>query len=358
MKKGILLKYFYYLLITIGLIYLIPALILFYIGPITTLIVKHKLKNNPVDIVVSLTTTPYRIDTIKPVLDAIFRQSIKPTRVYVNVPYVFKRENMEYIIPEWLKSYPNIIINRTKDYGPATKLIGTLEKERDPNTIIVTFDDDRIYTRHAVRDLVKKHIIKDFEYNYNVVFAGYSLNLLFGPQFYSYPIEINLNEQHGLLVVGAGGVGYVRRFFNDDIFSLLDNLPLSCFLSDDLMISAYLHNNNIEIRKTSDVSYNLFFTKSLWRMMPTNSSPDALLRGANNVGLGGNLQNYSHCLTTLPSYGKARYQEIILDKSSTINFWYQNDLFQTVVLQVYYHYLDRLINIIPFMKKIIIKTMD
>jgi len=60
----------------------------------------------------------------------------------------------------------------------------------------------------------------------------------------------------------------------------------------------------------------------------------------------------------LPSYGKARYQEIILDKSSTINFWYQNDLFQTVVLQVYYHYLDRLINIIPFMKKIIIKTMD
>ena len=223
MKKGILLKYFYYLLITIGLIYLIPALILFYIGPITTLIVKHKLKNNPVDIVVSLTTTPYRIDTIKPVLDAIFRQSIKPTRVYVNVPYIFKRENREYVIPEWLKSYPNIIINRTKDYGPGTKLIATLEKEDEPNTVIITFDDDKIYPKHVVRDLVNQYLSDPSS---NKVITGQGSGILFLQDFdmaspYPYVYSIEIPNSNSLLVNGATAVLYKRIFFKEDIFSFL-----------------------------------------------------------------------------------------------------------------------------------------
>ena len=86
LKTRILLKYCYYILITIGLAYLTVAIILIYIGPITTLKVKHKLKNNPVDIVVSMATTPHRINTIKPVLDSIVRQSIKPTKIYLNIP--------------------------------------------------------------------------------------------------------------------------------------------------------------------------------------------------------------------------------------------------------------------------------
>ncbi len=351
--KQKLLKYCSYIFIAIGLIYLVAVIILVYIGPVTTLRVKHKLTKNPVDIVVSLTTTPYRIYTIKPVLDSIFRQSIKPTRVYVNVPYVFKRENKEYVIPKWLQSYPNIIINRTKDYGPATKLIGTLEKERDPNTIIVTFDDDRIYPKHAIRDLIQKSVIG----NYNAVITGASLNFVFVPTFNLYPSIITLNDQLGLVVQGFNGVLYLRKFFNDDIFSLVDNVPLSCFLSDDLMISAYLHNNHIEIKKTSDISYNEVFAKLLERELPTTYSKDALLMGANKVGLGGNLKNYGHCFSSLPSYNKGMYQEIMIEKSGMIIHSSQVNLFRTVILQLYYYGLDTLIDIIPFMRQIIIKTI-
>ena len=120
------------LLIIIISIYLLAIITLLYIGPLETIKTKIKLKNNPVDIVVSFTTTPYRVDKIQLVLNSIKRQSIKPNRIYVNIPWKFKRDNSDYVIPEWLKSDPNIIINRTKDYGPATKLIATLAQEHDP----------------------------------------------------------------------------------------------------------------------------------------------------------------------------------------------------------------------------------
>ena len=82
MLVKILRKIFYSCLTIIILIYLLIAAILFYIGPLETIIVKLKLRNNPADIVVSFSTTPYRIDQLKPVLESITRQSIKPNRIY------------------------------------------------------------------------------------------------------------------------------------------------------------------------------------------------------------------------------------------------------------------------------------
>jgi hypothetical protein len=50
------------------------------------------------------------------------------------------------IVKQLQESYPNkIYIHRTEDYGPSTKLLGALENEKDPDTVIMVIDDDTRY---------------------------------------------------------------------------------------------------------------------------------------------------------------------------------------------------------------------
>ena len=347
-----------YILIIASLIYVQAAIILIYIGPITTFRVKHNLKHNPVDIVVSLTTTPYRIDTIKPVLDAILRQSIKPTRIYVNIPWRFKREDIEYVIPAWLKTYPNIIINRTKDYGPATKLIATLEKEHDPKTIIITVDDDQVYPKHAVRDLVKQYLFDS--YSKNAVITGLGLNFLFFQDAELSHSPVFTGGTASSIVIGASSAAYKRAFFKDDIFLLTENVPLSCFLSDDLMISGYLLANKINIIKASGVFYNLPLIY-LRKTLPSSFTKDALSNGANNKGTGGNETNYINCLMSLSEdrYNKINYKTAILAHNKAIlDISDQQKIYMFIAYCYYQYYLPGLLKAIPFLEKIIIKTMS
>ncbi len=356
----ILLKVFYGFLAIIALIYLGVGAILFYIGPWETRTVKQNLRTNPVDIVVSLTTTPYRIDKIKPVLDSILRQSIKPTRIYVNVPYRFKRNNAEYVIPDWLKNYPNIIINRTKDYGPGTKLIATLEKEHDPNTIIITVDDDKYYPRHAIRDLAKQYLPGTYKINNKMgsAITGLGVNFIFAPHFDLYGTPVFLGDRPSLLVVGAYGVAYKRGFFKDDIFSLMEDLPLSCFLSDDLMISAYLLSHGVNIIKISGTAYNLLFIRLLFKELPSASTVDALSYGANGLATGSNETNYGHCLEVLPAHNKNIYRQVIVERSALLNELPKKEIFKVGIVQFfYYRYLYDVIGFFPFIRELVLATV-
>lgn len=344
-------KFLYFVVIGVITIYLLLFIILVYFGPIETFLVKKYLKNYPADVVVSFTTTPYRINYIRPVLDAVFRQSIKPNRVYLNVPWKFKRDNSKYVIPEWLKNYPEVIINRTRDYGPATKLIATLEKESNPNTIIITIDDDIIYPKHIVRDLVKKH-------HQEAVFTGIGINFLFAPFYNTYYGFVYLDQKPSLVVVGVSGVLYKRKIFKKDIFSLVDNLPITCFLSDDLMIAAYLLNKHIPIIKTTTMVYNEFLYSMLFKGLPSATAKDALSFGANGVASGSNEGNYSRCLNELPNYGKPSYSKAILEQSLKILELSEKDKKRTMIALLFYSGLKELVEFMPFAKKLILLVLS
>ena len=94
-----------YLLIILICIYLISLLAALYTGPIRTLYVKNVYAQEQPEIVISFTTTPQRINKIKPVLDSLKDQSIKASNIYVNIPYIFERDNSTYAIPTWLENY-------------------------------------------------------------------------------------------------------------------------------------------------------------------------------------------------------------------------------------------------------------
>ncbi len=103
------------------------------------------------DCVVSLTSLPSRLPYIATTLKSLLRQERLPKRIRLNLPAFSKREQTAYVIPGWLKNLQSVEIISCEDYGPATKLIPSLELPHDQKIVVV--DDDRIYPANLIADL-------------------------------------------------------------------------------------------------------------------------------------------------------------------------------------------------------------
>ena len=79
---------------------------------------------------VSLTSLPSRINNIDKTIDSIINQTIRPNKIFLNLPYSFKRfPNYKFTDSQIinLNKY-NLEISRCEDYGPSTKLMGSITK--------------------------------------------------------------------------------------------------------------------------------------------------------------------------------------------------------------------------------------
>jgi hypothetical protein len=198
------------------------------------------------NIVVTLTTTPYRINNLKANLDSIFKQNATIQNIYISIPHKFQRDNLDYIIPEWLAKDDRITILRSKDYGPATKLVGALEKIKFvPNTIIITIDDDVIYPKNLVL-----HLAYFAKANPNS-----AVGVMGAVPIYDKEQKISLDSEYGLkrisqanasvhILQGWASVAYRARFFDRTIFEIENTIP-ECRNSDDVYLSFYLARHNI-----------------------------------------------------------------------------------------------------------------
>lgn len=199
-------------------------------------------------IVGSMTTLPDRINSLYTPIKKIMIQSEPLDALYINIP-LKTLKGLKYNLPDdFLDCFSGyktkIIINRCKkDYGPITKLVPTLYKEKDPETYIITFDDDIIVHKNIVKSMKKK--IK----KYPSSCLGYS-GVCIGtfPFYYQYAV-INKEDIYIDWIQGVHTVLYKRSFF-PDIKKLItfgdDTVYKKSFLfNDDHRISMYLASINI-----------------------------------------------------------------------------------------------------------------
>ncbi len=196
-------------------------------------------------VVVSFSTIPSRMGSISDVIKNLENQTFTPDAVYFNLPYKSLREEKDYpdfVVPD---THLNVIVNRCEDIGPLTKLSPTLEKEKDPETIIITIDDDIIYQDHVLEKLVKaiassqKTVYSYGGWNYTEWsgFGKKGSNII--------PFYTLQGVEH--IIHGIAGVAYKRKFFDDD-FHQVD----ACFTCDDVLISSYLSLHGITMIKLNN----------------------------------------------------------------------------------------------------------
>jgi hypothetical protein len=247
----------------------------------------------PPRIVISLTTTPTRIHAIEQVLRSLLAQSRPAAEILLNVPFRLARSGEEYLIPDWVVGLPGIRIHRCQDYGPATKLLGALERETDPDTLIITVDDDVLYPPGMVATYWRMA---------GAVGACVACTAAFNiadPFAFSVAVRGSLVPVRGQLATadvaeGYGSCFYRRHFFDKRVFEVAE-LPDFLFFSDDIAISNYLGERGIGIRT---IAMDGFGGPGLWRSrtMQYGFLADALHR---DQTIGTNRERYAKAVDYL-----------------------------------------------------------
>jgi hypothetical protein len=102
-------------------------------------------------VVVTLSTLPHHLEWLDPTLNSLLAQSVRPDAIVLAVPEISRRTGKPY---GPVKVPTGVTVLRTKvDYGPLTKLLPALKAEEDPDTIVISVDDDKVYHKDLVRQL-------------------------------------------------------------------------------------------------------------------------------------------------------------------------------------------------------------
>lgn len=214
-------------------------------------------------IIVSLTTIPPRFQYLYLTIQSILNQTIKPDKIIIHIPKIYnnfsyKNENLPQI------SSDNVIYNReTKDYGPATKLLGLYNTELYNNMsnddIIIVIDDDRIYNNKLVENFLKysKNNITKV-----LTVAGWDIETLTNNKYKTkikkQPRGIEYSNP-GYIDILGGCCGFLLTkknspFNHKEIFEINSNDEK--YYVDDVFISGFLTLNNIDIYIIPNAIFN------------------------------------------------------------------------------------------------------
>lgn len=210
-------------------------------------------------VVASLTTMPDRYFKIINTLKSLQRQTYKLDAIYLSLPDRSRRLNIPYppVPPEITKL---CTVVPCTDFGPITKILGGLLQEEDPDTVIITFDDDMIYPRNIVEALMSHHkTYPNSAIGSSGMLVRYACPMCaitpnentFMYRIPKFPIPAEGRKVDS--IYGYPGALYIRKFFpaKDELeakflnYALVDNDML---MNDDIVISGYLSLEKVERR--------------------------------------------------------------------------------------------------------------
>lgn len=261
-------------------------------------------------IVFSFTTTPQGIDHIQPTLHALVHQEGDGfDLIYAIIPRMYRDKHVD--IPSWLldsaperKEFRGItyslgsspfhdrlrVVVLDTDFGPASKVLGTLLVEQHPDTIIVYGDDDRVYPPQLCERAL--HYSHKFPNDAIAVLGGW-ISAEDG-LYCGRSLAVGVNSVS--FVGGAGGVAVKRRFFGLEEATMpafqVANLSKACFLGDDYYLSHVLSQNGVKRRLVSDSCWNI-------EALTESFSHSGLSYAPSKHPGGANVEHYQQCIREL-----------------------------------------------------------
>ena len=207
-------------------------------------------------IIFSLTTIPVRLQYCIENLNIMIRDEIIPKNatIELNLPEVFNRTNEKYPVPIGLSD--RVIVYRTEDIGPITKILPTLQRYDNSDKIIICIDDDCYYSKKDIYKMLNLSSIYNNKYVINGVLPNNILSHIYNKNITNKGDKINLNNSYihhiqSYFIRGFASVLYptkiVKSYMIKEVLNVMSN---ECNNSDDLIISIALNNYNIPILHT------------------------------------------------------------------------------------------------------------
>ena len=172
-------------------------------------------------IYVSISTIPQRIKNLNKSIESLLNQTRKPDKIFVNIPYKYKRFK-ETIEDNQIPKFNNSIVEvtRCEDCGPGTKLLGSLNK-LEKNSLLILADDDHTY---------EDYMIEKFFYFYSKApNNAYS--------FYVHPLgNFGIGQGADGFAINTNHLKGIQNFYDKVVKDYKE-----LFLYDDLWISFFLY---------------------------------------------------------------------------------------------------------------------
>lgn len=189
-------------------------------------------------VVVSLTTIPGREQLVERAIRSARAQSHPPDKIYLWLPEGRELGRLS------LADTPRLQVKKCRDQGPATKLLPTLDEERDPATLIITIDDDVEYPETLVHKLVQASTLFPES---AIGFTGWQV-IRSEPK----PVIAHFNEELSAcrifqpvhVIEGTRGTLYRRGFFDETIKVHIEALEAFRY-HDDIFFAGYLSSHGI-----------------------------------------------------------------------------------------------------------------
>ena len=172
-------------------------------------------------IYVSISTIPQRIKNLNESVKSLLNQTKKPDKIFINIPFKYKRFT-ETIEDDQIPKFDNNIIEitRCEDCGPATKLLGSLNKLKK-NSLVILADDDHIYENFMIE--------KFFHFYSKAPNNAYS--------FYVHPLgKFGIGQGADGFAINTNHLTGIKKFYDKVVKNYKE-----LFLYDDLWISYFLY---------------------------------------------------------------------------------------------------------------------
>lgn len=174
---------------------------------------------------VSMSTIPSRIENINDILHNINNQTLKPNKIFLNIPYEYRRFKNSNISETEIQKInkENIEITRCNDYGPGTKIMGSLSKIKNYDFVIL-LDDDHLYDRNICKIFMDAFKIKAVNYSFY-------LNKIF---------NIKMGQCADGFLINTELLDDIEKFYNTYV---KENYNM--FMDDDLWMAIYLQKEKL-----------------------------------------------------------------------------------------------------------------
>ena len=216
-------------------------------------------------VIISLTTTDFRLPIFKYCLLSLLNQTKGPDKIIINIskePYLLDKGIQT--IPTWLKEFKHqglIEIKYVKNIGSYRKLLPTLLENISDEDLVITCDDDIIYGPTWLENLVdESHKNPD-----SIVFSlGRKPNKnIFGlTQSYRFwPLVTETTKEQYIIPIGAGGIVYRKRLL-DEKFLYDSSIRSIASKQDDLFffVASYRQGASYYRAQMNDGSINPIIT--------------------------------------------------------------------------------------------------
>ncbi len=204
--------------------------------------------------ILSCTTTVNRLDIFYYGIQSLLNQTLTPDLFIVNISEDDFKPKGNKELPSWLNN-PKVKINLTKDIGPYTKLIPTFGFADSENDIIITADDDIIYHKDWLKQLVESSMNNP---NLIVCSRARTMKKNVFNRWINYSMWKDVNYEYeslDLLPLGVGGVVYKKELLDMD-FTLNRNFIELAPGTDDLWFKMASYRKNIRVKVIPAIDLN------------------------------------------------------------------------------------------------------